>query len=166
MKKILSICLCIVFLLSMASCGETTVLVNDAVMLAYEGDTPGTSFRLDFPEEWGEETIQTYLNDYEPIVVHKGDVIAFEVEGAVSAVDAFRVCCVDADGNEVKYTGSVTLEKNSFSNDRVVIDTARWYDDPEFAGQHTTFAYWIWVDIPDAENPTKIYYLRLEYTKS
>lgn len=166
MKKIVSLFLCIVFLLSMASCEETTVLANDAVMLAYEGDTPGTSFRFDFPEEWGEETIRKYLTDHEPIVVHKGDVIAFEVEGAVSSADAFRVCYVDADGNEVQYTGSVTLEQNTFSNDRVVIDTERWYDDPEFAGQYTTFAYWIFVDIPGAEDPTKIYYLRLEYTKA
>ena len=165
MKRIFFVCLCMVFLLSAASCGETTVLVNDSVMLAYEGDTPGTSFRFDFPEEWGEETIQKYLTEYEPVVVHHGDVIAFEVEGAVSSVDAFRVCFIDADGNEVKYTGNVTLEKHSFSNDRIVIDTARWYDDPTFAGQHTTFAYWIWGDIPNAENPTKIYYLRLEYVK-
>jgi type II secretory pathway component PulC len=163
MKKILLLCLCIVFLLSMASCGETIVLVNDAVMQAYEGDAPGTAFRFDFPEEWGAETIQKYLTEYEPVVVHKGDIIAFEVEGAVSSADAFRVCFIDEDGNEVKYTGNATLEKHSFSNDRIVIDTAHWYEDLAFEGQYMTFAYWIWVDIPDAEKPTKIYYLRLQY---
>ena len=163
MKKILSLCLCIVFLLSMASCGETTVLVNDSVMLAYEGDTPGTSFRLDFSEELAEEWVQNYLTDYEPVVVHKGDVIAFEVEGAVSSVEAFRVCVIDADGKEIPYTGRVTLEKHILSNDRVVIDTACWYEDPTFAGQYTDWAYYIAVSLSSEENATKIYYLRIRF---
>ena len=163
MKRILCLIFSLIFLISVTSCGEKTVSADDIVMLAYEGNTPATEFALNFPTDLAEETIKAYLASYDPIVVHKGETITFALDGAVSNVDAFRVCYMDEDGNEVKHQGIATLDANAFSDDLVEIGTDWWYDDPEFVGQYTTWAYWIAVSLPNEENSTRIYYLRVEF---
>ena len=103
------------------------------------------------------------LDLYEPLTIHEGDVLSLEIDGVVFVAEAFRVCYIDADGNEVKHRGNILLDKNSFSNDRIVIDTDWWYNDPEFVGQHSVWAYWISVSLPSEENETRVYYFRARF---
>ena len=164
MKRTICILLIVMLVLSTVSCDTKTIVVaNDSAMLAYEGDQPSTEFDMNFPQSWGDETIQSYLDSYEPLVVHKGDVISLEFEDAVLHADAFRVCYVDVYENEVKHMGNATLDQNAFSSDRILIDTDWWYEDPDFSGQYTTWAYWISVSLSHDANPTRIYYLRISF---
>ena len=164
MKRFICTLLILVVLSCLVSCNmQTTVSVYDYAMIAYEGDQPATEFDLNFPADWGNETIQKYLNSYEPITVHKGDILTLEIDDATLDADAFRVCYVDANGNEIKHTGNIELIQRAFSDDYIEIHTDWWYEDSNFAGQYATWAYWIAVSAPNEINPTRIYYLRLQF---